>query len=325
MANVIDLTEGMVYVVTDLHGDWEAYSRYRDHFLNLYHHGQADYLVFLGDMVHSYGAPERDASIAIGLDIIAMQDDLESDRVIAVLGNHEFPHIYGVPLSKGSLEFTPRFEHALGSHREKLIGFFKQMPYWLRTSSGVLLTHAGAVASIASQESAEFLARFAHDDLLQEVDRLLEHRDVLALIGQHLNMTQAEYAAAARHYLAVAGPADPRYLDFLRGFVASNFQEWTILWDFLFNRCEAGLSASFYQEVVRRFLKAFSSPTVPQQVLLTGHIAVRGGYALVTDEHLRLASWAHATPNKAGCFVLFDAAHPVTGAAELEPHIHSIF
>ena len=30
------LTEGRAMVVTDLHGDWELYSKYRDYFLNLH-------------------------------------------------------------------------------------------------------------------------------------------------------------------------------------------------------------------------------------------------------------------------------------------------
>ncbi len=36
------LDTGVAMVVTDLHGDWEAYTRYRDRFLALHATGQAD-------------------------------------------------------------------------------------------------------------------------------------------------------------------------------------------------------------------------------------------------------------------------------------------
>ena len=55
MNRAVDLSRGVAYVVTDLHGEWGAYARYRDHFLYLHEKGAADYLIFLGDMIHGYG------------------------------------------------------------------------------------------------------------------------------------------------------------------------------------------------------------------------------------------------------------------------------
>ncbi len=43
---------GVAMVVTDLHGDWEAYARYRDRFVELLAAGRADCLVFAGDLIH---------------------------------------------------------------------------------------------------------------------------------------------------------------------------------------------------------------------------------------------------------------------------------
>jgi hypothetical protein len=40
------LDAGVVMVTTDLHGDWDAYRRYRDRFVNLQAEGLADCLIF---------------------------------------------------------------------------------------------------------------------------------------------------------------------------------------------------------------------------------------------------------------------------------------
>ena len=46
---------GRVMVVTDLHGDWDAYRRYRDCFVDLRSKNLADWLIFTGDLIHSRG------------------------------------------------------------------------------------------------------------------------------------------------------------------------------------------------------------------------------------------------------------------------------
>ena len=48
---IIDLPEGRVYVVSDLHGAWDAYNKYRADFLRLREQGRADTLLFLGDLI----------------------------------------------------------------------------------------------------------------------------------------------------------------------------------------------------------------------------------------------------------------------------------
>ena len=52
MNRAVDITQGTAFVVTDLHGSREAYLRYRDRFLTLRARGEADVLVFLGDVIH---------------------------------------------------------------------------------------------------------------------------------------------------------------------------------------------------------------------------------------------------------------------------------
>jgi hypothetical protein len=279
-------------------------------------------LILLGDVIHGYGPPEEDYSLHLLFDIMRLQADLGPGVVMMLLGNHELPHIYGVPLSKGDLTFTPRFEHALGEYRVQVIEFLKTLPFMVRTAGGVLLTHAGAAVSTAAPEAADRLLSFSHDALLREVDRLLERQDIGDLLAAYQRTTEEEYAQMAWEYLAVTGPEDPRYLDLLRGFVVSGLEpEWPLLWDFFFTQCEAGYGALMYGKILERFLRLYSTAEMPQRVMVTGHIPVRNGYTIVADRQLRLASYAHAQPRQSGRYLLFDVARPVEKAANLEPFI----
>ncbi|HLA43723.1 MAG TPA: metallophosphoesterase, partial [Aggregatilineales bacterium] len=125
----------------------------------------------MGDLIHGYVDPVDDHSLRMALRVMELQKSLGEDYVIMLLGNHEMPHIYGVSLAKGELEFTPRFERTMGKYREILIEFFKGLPLAVRTSAGVLVTHAGPDEN--SINRGERLRRFNHDDLLQDADQTL--------------------------------------------------------------------------------------------------------------------------------------------------------
>jgi Icc-related predicted phosphoesterase len=59
-------------MVTDLHGEWDAYQRYHDRFVDLQAHGYADYVIFTGDLIHrSLLTP--DVSLEIVLDILKLR------------------------------------------------------------------------------------------------------------------------------------------------------------------------------------------------------------------------------------------------------------
>lgn len=319
------MTEGRAYIVTDLHGVWEPYAFYRDDFLRLHARGEADILVFLGDIIHGYGPAEQDDSLPMLLDIMRLQAELGPQTVVMLLGNHELPHIYGVSLSKGELLFTPRFEHALGDHRAAVIEFLEGLPFLVRTPGGVMLTHAGAAPSAAMPEAAARLLDFSHRRLLAEAERLLSRQDVLSLLHEYLNMDVQQYEVAAWQNLAVTGPHDPRYWRLLRALVVSSLEpEWSLLWDFFFTQCELILGARQYERVVERFLELYSVPGIPQRVLVSGHIVARGGCSIVGRNQLRLASWMHAVPHHAGSALLFDVRTPVGSPDDLLSGIRRI-
>jgi len=314
-------------VVTDLHGDRDAFERYIDEFRYLYDTGEVQRLILLGDLIHYYGPVPRDASVSMVLDLIALREELGPDVVTMLLGNHEMPHIYSVSLAKGEMEFTPRFEIGMGPHRERILSFFRSLPFFVRTAAGVMLTHAGP--AIEAVEHADLLCHFDHDAILAEADAALAQADSLDdLYERYGNLYGAPYEEEVEYYLGVRRPDDPRYPHLLRAFMISQQNTaFQVLWDTLFTQNEWGLTEFVYLQECQEFLQAFSNGAPgSQRVLVSGHIVTPlGGYVLVNRYHLRLSSATHARPREAGRYLLLDCAKPVRGANELMPGLCSVF
>ncbi len=321
---VVSLEAGVAMVVTDLHGDWDAYRRYRGHFLTLQARGQAGYLVFTGDLIHSDGPPQEDRSLDILLDVLALRATL-GDRLIYLLGNHELPHLYGITLQKGDRLYTPRFEAALGEHRSSILSLFASLPFYVRTRAGVSISHAGAAAEMSVPGAAARVFSYSHQGVLDKVmaDLPLEQRPSLrAGFGK---LSGERYDDMARDYLAVTGPDDPRYDDLLIGLLASTHPDLELLWAALFTRNEQQYGERDYAIFLDALLHDLSAGFHRQEVLVTGHIPCQDGYALVAGRQLRLASGAHAHPRQAGRCLLFDVEKPVRWADELLSGLESVF
>jgi hypothetical protein len=321
----LNLTEGTAFIVSDLHGDRDAFARCLAHFYRLHRRGDAQHLIFLGDVIHGRGPAEQDASVGMILDILALQEEL-GHSVVMLLGNHEMPHIYGVTLSKGDEDYTPRFEQSLGAHREAVIGLFKRLPFLVRTAAGVMLSHAGPSMDVIA--FADRLRAYDHCAVLDEANQMLSE---LSPIEDAYRMFGAQYGAPyeqlARSVLAVSGPSDPRYSDLLRGFIiGQRSRTFNMLWDLLFTRNEYGLNAGAYMNGCTRFLEAFGvDAPAPQRVMVSGHIGTRGGHSIINAHHLRLSSAAHAHPREAGEYLLLDCARPVQTADALQPWLRPVF
>jgi Icc-related predicted phosphoesterase len=322
------LEAGMAMVVTDLHGDWDAYRRYRDRFVGLQASGQADCLIFTGDLIHRENPNELDKSLEIVLDVLALQATY-GQAIIYLCGNHELPHIYGISLAKGKREYTPAFEVALSNsqHRAEIIARFDSLPFYLRSQAGVTLAHAGAAAPLADSKNALQLFKWSHQRLFAWADQIMASEDVEALRNGYAKWQQIPYEVMARHYLAVSGPDDPRYNDLLRSFLATSdptFEQ--LLWPALFTRCEQEYGLTDYAIFLEAMLKEVALDFYPQRALVAGHMTLRrGGYQIVAQHHLRLASAHHATPREAGRYLLFDTAQPVRGVEALLPGLQSVY
>jgi hypothetical protein len=325
-SRVISLEAGVAMVVTDLHGDWDVYRRYRDCFLDLKTRGQADTLVFTGDLIHSEGPPEEDCSLSIVLDVIELCTSLGS-RIVYLLGNHELPHLYGVTLQKGPHLYTPSFEASMGERRADIIAFFDGLPFYVRTRAGVSLCHTGAFAGVGEPGVAARLFSCSHRRIWEEVSAHLPVDQRASLRAGFAKLSGESYADMARRYLAVSGPDDPRYDDLLIGsIVPSVHPDFELLWAALFSRDERNCSVGEYALRLDALLRELSVGFHRQSVLVTGHMACSGGYTLVGNgRQLRLASGGHAHPIEAGRYLLFDMQKPVRQADELLAGLGSVF
>lgn len=321
-----DVRSGTLMVVSDLHGDGDAFDRYVATFLALHEMGEADRLILLGDLIHGYGSPDEDASLRMLLHVMELQERFGADKVIMLLGNHEMPHIYGVSLAKGELEFTPRFEQSLGHHRETVLNFLKGLPFAVRTHNGVLLTHAGPDGNSINRITR--LNHFDHDALLEDADRTLaQQEDINHVYDTYAQLSGHSYQELAKTYLAVTGPDDPRYSHLMRAlFISERDHRFVVLWDFLFTQNERGLVPASYDQLCQRYLDAFSADSAStQQVCVSGHVVVEGGYKVVNERHFRLASGPHARPREAGGYLLIDSHARITSASELIPCFRKVF
>lgn len=314
-------------VVTDLHGDGGAFQRYIRRFRRLHATGDVQRLILLGDLIHGYGPPHTDASLDMILQVLDLRDEFGPENVIMLLGNHEMPHIYGVSLSKGSMTFTPRFEHALGDHRVRVMALLESLPLYIRTAAGVLLSHAGPAAEVIDQVNR--LRHFDHRALLANADDVLAQApDLAPLYRQYSTVYGTSYAEDAHELLAIQGADDPRYAELLRGFIISQQSEsFRLLWDALFTQNERNMSDTEYLHVCEDFLDAFSEGAPgPQRVVVSGHIVTPGGgYKVINRYHLRLASAAHARPVTAGLYLRLDCAQPMHSAIDLMHRLDSVF
>jgi hypothetical protein len=322
------LETGVAMIVTDLHGDWDAYRRYRDRFVDLQTNGEADYLIFTGDLIHRENPDEPDQSLEMVLDVLALQSSY-GPAIIYLCGNHELPHIYGISLAKGKRIYTPDFEAALSQsqHRQELIDLLDSLPFYLRTRAGVMLAHAGASVPFANSENAHRLFNWSHQNLLAWADEILKEENLESLRRGYAHFHgDFSYETIARYYLAVSGPDDPRYNDLLRGFFVSSQPTFDqLLWPALFTRCEKEYGLADYGIFLDAMLKEAAADFFPQQVVVAGHIAIQGGHQIVTQKHLRLASAEHAIPRRAGQYLLFDTSQPIESVEDLMGGLGSVY
>lgn len=322
-------------VVTDLHGAWDVYRRLRDRFLALHQQKEVDCLIICGDLIHGEGSEDVDSSLDMLLDVMALQADMGSDKVLLLLGNHELPHIYGLTLAKGSIQYTPRFEASLArldqfhkSHyrRKDVIDFLISLPFFVTTQAGVMLTHAGASTEVSSVHAFERISQIDHAVLIAQADQELKKYDIESLRRGYSHFTGLPYDDQARRFLAVSGPSDPRYNDLLRMlFLTGQNTDFDLMWNTLFSQNEMDGNTS-YIGTIRGFLSYVSRASQHEQrVLVAGHIGVKNGFGLVGTQQLRLASYTHAYPKRAGRYLLLDCSKPIKTASDLILSIQPVF
>ena len=143
---------GRLIVVSDLHGNFKDYKRY----LKLWDKDDSNsHIVFIGDLIHSMDG--SDGSVEIIED--ALFKSREYSNYHCLLGNHEWAHIVGRDIYKAGKNLIKDFEmlvaHKKGCLEPSLtdyVNFFKRMPYFLKTSNGIFISHAGPSAHILTMD-----------------------------------------------------------------------------------------------------------------------------------------------------------------------------
>jgi hypothetical protein len=173
------------------------------------------------------------------------------------------------------------------------------------------------------------LRNFNHDELLHAADQTLAQQENLEKVYEtYAHLSGQSYVDLAKKYLAVTGPADPRYPHLMRAlYISETSPNFAMLWDFLFSQNERGLAENAYEQICRRYLDALSvGASVPQQVCVSGHIVIPdGGYKVINERHLRFASGIHARPREAGRYMLMNCQTPVKRASELVTLLSTVF
>lgn len=319
-------------VVTDLHGDWATYLRLRELFFHHRARGEADRLVLCGDVVHAPPHIQPDCSYDILQDILMLRQTYGDNLITVLCGNHEMPHIYDLMFTRDHqhLPLNAPLEQRISQHdrdgsarfrRPQLHAFFMQMPFYLTTDAGVMLSHAGAPP-------------FAGENGWYDVLRVFDHQ---ALIDRGSDRLQAftlwrfwrdrAYREQAQQLLAVEDEKDPRFFNLLRGQLLMEHEPlMRLLWDALFLRNEYGYPlAQYLRDVALMLEQASRHVPVPQRFLVAGHVVVDEGHAALGEQKLRFASGVHAKPVSQAVYLLFDAAEPIADMPQLVSKLRRVW
>lgn len=256
---IYNIASGKLMVVSDLHGNGFDFRQIVKVYHQLKNKGKADYLVFLGDLIHAYPGKQKDESLEIVEELRMMKANQQGSDVICLLGNHEFVHIYHIPLHRGHLEFTSWFENRIRSKREGVIRFFMDMPFMIRTKGGVLLNHSGASDRFGKNENIgyNFFRDYHHTgNFLSHINEIRKYNPEIG--GEFMRTDEGDF-----------------------------------LWDVLMNGNERQYGES-YLEMVGDLLFCMSEDrrNAPLTSLVCGHIGADYGAERVGDYQLRLCSSA---------------------------------
>ncbi len=314
---VVDINEGIAWVVTDLHGDWDAYARYRDGFFEAFQKGAAQHLIFCGDIIH-HNEPTLDRSLEILQDLMLLQKTYGTSTLLLLLGNHEFPHIYGIPLLRSDQVCTLYLDTVLAKLQPpelaSLLRFLNSLPFCVRTKAGVMITHAGAHPDSAILKNCETLSNLDHQALLRKVEAQMDKIGRKQLIKDYEATIIVTYDRIAEYFFQITSRDDPRYYYLARSRLLNEEHEFTLLWNALFTSNEKEMGELWYPPTLGKFLYTWSQDALyPQKFLVTGHIEAEGGYAVIADKQLRVASHTHALPSpEHGKYLVFDCGAEAT-------------
>ncbi len=289
---ICDIQFGKLMIVSDLHGNGFDFQKILKVYRKLKSEGKLDYLVFLGDLIHAYPSKQKDESLEMIQELFKMGANQEGSNVICLLGNHEFVHIYHIPLQRGNLEFTSWFENRIRKNREDIVRFFMDMPFMLRTKGGVLLTHTGSSHRYAATKEIDF--------------KWFKNYSHTGEFTGHINNIHTYDPQIGSQFMGTA--------------------EGDYLWDVLMNGNERQYGEE-YLEMVDDLLQFASvdRENSPMTTLVSGHIGVDYGAETIGSHKLRLCSSAGCLRDLEKKYLLIDAEKTYLNSKELMECCHDLF
>jgi len=151
---------GRLLISTDLHGNWEDWSRLRALFDESRARGEDTHWALLGDLVHGpdehaarempelHGFEDRSADV---VDAAAQLVEQNPERVHFVLGNHDAGHVGGTHTTKFHPDEVAALEARLSPlQRERLDRLFRHAMLALVAPCGVFLSHGSPGDALTS-------------------------------------------------------------------------------------------------------------------------------------------------------------------------------
>lgn len=332
---ILEKNSGHLMLVSELHGDWEDYSRAKQIFSLKHKKGEADYLVLMGDIIHSSpGRVDRSKEI---LDDVLLEKEFP---IICLLGNHEFVHIYHIALTNEKSNYTENLEQKIASKRHLYTEFFSKMPYSVSTSGGVLVNHAGASASLAGVEKFEnlslgwnTLANYDCKEVLLELEFVTNR-----YIAKKRDIGHSAYSFRCQS--DILGEVDVSKLESQRwwkyplsGLSQAAYNPWwgrlflaselgMFWWEVFFNMNELQYMDA-YPSIVDVFLK--KKPGNEMSFLVSGHTHLPQGYKTIGSRQLCFSS-SHSVENKKDkSYLMLEASRNYKSLEELREGIHSLY
>ena len=289
---ICNIDFGNLMIVSDLHGNGDDFRQVLRVYEKLKKEKKADYLIFLGDLIHAYPGKRKDESLEMIQKLIELDANKEGSDVICVLGNHEFVHIYQIPLQRGNLEFTSWFENRIRKNREDIVRFFMDMPFMLRTNGGVLINHSGGSNRYGTEEEFGF-------NWIKEY----QHNGDFDIHLKNIHTYKPQIGS-----------------DFMKT------AEGDFLWDILMNGNERQYGDE-YLKYNDDLLKLMSEDreNQPMNTLISGHIGVAYGAEILGDKQVRICTSAGCLGDLEKKFLLINASQKYSDASELLEHCRDLY
>lgn len=332
---VVDIDSGRWIVAADLHGNLEDYEQLKKIYNQKKSAGEIDGLILAGDTIHAYNCEDKSKEIID--DLISLTN--EDSNVYVLLGNHELAHIHNFTFGAGHHEFTKDLELAIKDERAKYVEFFKSLPVYVRTKGGVTISHAGASKQA---NNIEDVINMNHEDIIQENKENFEQLSpedkerFKILLEQNLyGMTYTEALKVFRGITLKDSEKDDSLLQgefFHKSHLLKKHPDkeeqpnpdmaW--LGDMLFNINESAYGHLGYLKVIEDFLKNVSEDCDPQNLIVSGHIHSKAGFAIFEDKNLRITSSAEIQDPAAKTLLIIDAKERYSSARDLANNLCSL-